>query len=396
MLTRNCYKMKSLKITFLLFYFSLNHGYSQALTFYQDVQPIFQKKCFTCHQKKKNNFLFDTYSMTKSKSSMIKFVIEENIMPPWPANNSFQSYKHVRSLSEKDKKTLVDWLNGDMLMGKPVKSNYKIKIENYAGYKSIQFPHIKVPVSERDTIIPFSIPFVFSNSYMIDRIVFKSKRMADIHHINLFIIENGKTAKEPSFVYGYVPGIDQEKFSDGLGFSLPKQGSLSGDIHIPPLTKSIDLDLTILFKEASTNINHTLFFLGSNGVLLDDLEQFIIPHDSIMTVTGSLGIKNDVYITHIVPHMHLLGKSIEVWYESRVKSGPLIKIDRWEFNWQNFYEFESPVFVPSSSIIKVKAVYDNTINNEKNPNNPPRDVSEGWYTSQEMLAVYMLAYLANE
>ena len=46
----------------------------------------------------------------------------------------------------------------------------------------------------------------------------------------------------------------------------------------------------------------------------------------------------------IHPHMHLLGREMKVWAEMKDESiQPLIHIDDWDFHWQGFYFYRTPV-----------------------------------------------------
>jgi hypothetical protein len=66
------------------------------------------------------------------------------------------------------------------------------------------------------------------------------------------------------------------------------------------------------------------------------------------------------------------------------KEVPLIWIKDWDFNWQGAYQYAQPVRLPKGTVIKVKAVYDNSADNPKNPNNPPKAVRWGEQTTDEM------------
>lgn len=385
-------------LTFILSFWCISQVIAQSYTYYQDVQPIFQKKCFTCHSKTKNSFLFNEYSLVKPRSSMIKHVIENNIMPPWPADNSYQTYANDRSLTTNEKSIIIDWFIQGMTEGVKNNSQKTINIKQKpSSLVKFKIPPIPLPPNERDTFINFSIPFSFKKEYRINRIEFSSKVLNYIHHINLFVLGKSGMMEDASFVFGYVPGIDQKEFSNGQGFYLPAEGILKGDIHIPPISQSLILDLGILFQRTDSVLQHPLFFLGAKGFMLENMTQLVIPRDSVIIIKGKMNVEQNVYLTHVLPHMHLLGKSIKVW--SKDPEGniiPFIRINSWQFNWQNFYEFEMPLFISSGSTIYVEAVYDNTIENIHNPNSPPKDVTEGWLTSQEMLSVYMLAYMPTE
>ena len=62
----------------------------------------------------------------------------------------------------------------------------------------------------------------------------------------------------------------------------------------------------------------------------------------------------------------------------------LINIDDWDFNWQGFYWFRTPVALPVASWISLTAAWDNSERNPRNPNKPPHDVYWGERTVDEM------------
>ena len=83
--------------------------------------------------------------------------------------------------------------------------------------------------------------------------------------------------------------------------------------------------------------------------------------------------------------MHLLGREIKVVAETPAgKTIPLIWIKDWDFNWQGTYQFTTPIPLPKGTFFKVDAWYDNSAGNPKNPNNPPRRVTWGEETTDEM------------
>jgi len=90
-------------------------------------------------------------------------------------------------------------------------------------------------------------------------------------------------------------------------------------------------------------------------------------------------------IIAIHPHMHLLGREMKVWAKASDDSvTPLIYIDDWDFNWQGFYFYRTPVALPVGSWIELTAAWDNSATNPRNPNKPPRNVYWGERTVDEM------------
>jgi hypothetical protein len=44
--------------------------------------------------------------------------------------------------------------------------------------------------------------------------------------------------------------------------------------------------------------------------------------------------------------------------------------------------------IPAGTVVKAEAFYDNTENNEENPNSPPEDVWVGEETTDEMMIIF--------
>ena len=75
---------------------------------------------------------------------------------------------------------------------------------------------------------------------------------------------------------------------------------------------------------------------------------------------------------------------------------PLIRIDDWDFHWQGGYDYVQPVPLPAGTRIDVVAVYDNSEGNRRNPSKPPKDVSWGEGTADEMCIAFIRATVDAE
>jgi hypothetical protein len=83
--------------------------------------------------------------------------------------------------------------------------------------------------------------------------------------------------------------------------------------------------------------------------------------------------------------MHLIGRTIhaEATLPNATKV-PLISILDWDFNWQYYYQYAKPVHLPAGTKIDVRWTYDNSASNPANPSKPPRRVTYGEQTTDEM------------
>ena len=67
----------------------------------------------------------------------------------------------------------------------------------------------------------------------------------------------------------------------------------------------------------------------------------------------------------------------------------------YNFNWQRFYYLEDPKILPTGSTLYVNAVFDNSEQNEFNPD-PDKTLYFGDQTFDEMMIGYMSITFVNE
>src|SRR6185436_19763381 len=59
-------------------------------------------------------------------------------------------------------------------------------------------------------------------------------------------------------------------------------------------------------------------------------------------------------------------------------------IKDWNFNWQGDYRYAKPIFLPRGTALSMQFTYDNSVDNVRNPNHPPKPVRYGVQTTDEM------------
>src|SRR5262249_42936183 len=107
-------------------------------------------------------------------------------------------------------------------------------------------------------------------------------------------------------------------------------------------------------------------------------------------VKGAILVNQDCTLRSVMPHMHMLGRSIKVVLTPPEDSPKtLIAIGDWDYNWQETYFLQEPLPVKKGTRIEVEAVFDNSDHNPANPSSPPRDVVWGEQTTDEMCYVFL-------
>jgi len=102
-------------------------------------------------------------------------------------------------------------------------------------------------------------------------------------------------------------------------------------------------------------------------------------------VTGCYTFDKDVHLYSYFPHMHLRGKDMTmtaIFPNGEKKT--LLKVPRYDFNWQHTYLLKEPIAIPSGTRILVTAHFDNSKRNAFNPD-PTATVRWGDPTYDEMM-----------
>ena len=109
----------------------------------------------------------------------------------------------------------------------------------------------------------------------------------------------------------------------------------------------------------------------------------IPPYTDNYNVTAELPLRIPVgmHIWFVAPHMHLLGRTMQVQMQP-LNGSPscLIDIASWDFNWQTAYRYKEPVAVPANSRLWATATYDNPT---------AASVSWGEATTDEMCIAFL-------
>lgn len=93
----------------------------------------------------------------------------------------------------------------------------------------------------------------------------------------------------------------------------------------------------------------------------------------------------DIEVHGVQPHAHYLVREIKGF--ATLPDGTrkwLIYIKDWDFDWQDFYAYAEPLVLPKGAELTMEITYDNSAGNRRNPHSPPRRVTWGQQSSDEM------------
>jgi hypothetical protein len=90
----------------------------------------------------------------------------------------------------------------------------------------------------------------------------------------------------------------------------------------------------------------------------------------------------------MIPHMHLRGKAFEVRLVENGEDRTLLRVPKYDFNWQNAYVLDRPIPLREGARLELAGWFDNSPNNRFNPD-PKAEVRWGDQSWEEMMVGYV-------
>lgn len=374
--------------------------------FYEDVAPIISKKCSVCHNPSGSSLIdYVTYEDVAKRKNMFKYVIENDLMPPWGIDPMTGPWKNDRSLTLKEKAMLLKWIKD----GCPKKmKDFKLlwvkkirKIKPTNSYTIYLPEKVKIPVEGLNEYKYFIIPTSFKEDKWIKNVEFFVKPKV-IHHMWLFIMDHSFPYYENIshinirnyVIKGFATAGDPEKEkilkgknnNKDIGYKLPKNHKIVLEIHYESVGHRVVDDythVTIIFHEKKPKhkiITHTIQKVKNIN---------IPPNESNYQVKMSYKIKKTKLFQSIGPHMHLRGKASSVYViNSKGIKQKIFGIDPFLFNFQSSYKLKKPIKIERGSILECINWFDNSTSNPVNPD-PGKYVHRGRFLEDEMSECYI-------
>ncbi|MHA3775403.1 tetratricopeptide repeat protein [Verrucomicrobiota bacterium sgz303538] len=377
----------------------------KAPTFNGEIAPIIFSHCVECHHPGgAGAFSLATYTDVKKRAKLIARVTANRYMPPWLPEPGHGDFLGERRLSDEQIALIGRWWNAGAPQGAAADLQVKPQWSDDWRFGKpdlvVTLPEsYTLPAGGKDVYRNFVIP----NVVLTDRYLRASEfrpGAAAIHHAFVLLDDTGgarrRAAREtaPGFpgmdtagagapdamFMGWQPGKRPAEAPPGLAAVLRKGSDLVLQLHMRPTGKPEKIQPSVALYFADQPPTRSAFML-----LLRSVDVDIPPGASDYAIESSYKLPVDVDALSILPHLHYLGKEVHGWAE--LPDGTqreLILIKQWDFNWQGDYRYATPVFLPKGSTLRMRFTYDNSASNARNPNQPPKRVTYGLQSSDEM------------
>jgi hypothetical protein len=376
-------------------------------TFHKDVLPILQKNCQGCHRPgEAAPMSLLTYKDARPWAKAIRESVRMKRMPPWFADPHVGKFANDRSLNQHDIDILATWADSGAPEGDPKDSPSPVKL--VTGW-NIGEPDlvIEMPsdyrVAAKGTIdyTYFVVPTRFTEDKWVRFAEVRPGNRKVVHHVIAFIREPGSkwlrsaVPGEPfvpkkgegggggfggQFLVGYAPGTVPDMLEPGQARLIKAGSDLVLQMHYTAKgeEQTERSKVGIVFaKEPPAQRVITLAAMDT---------KFVIPPGAANhKVSSELTLQRETTLTALIPHMHLRGKAFEyrVVYPTG-ETQELLRVPRYDFNWQLTYVPQKPLVLPKGSRIACTAWFDNSPNNPHNPD-PASEVRFGEQSWEEMM-----------
>ena len=376
-------------------------------TFSKDVAPILQQNCQGCHRAGEAAPMpLLTYQQARPWAKAMKEAVLLKKMPPWPADPQVGHFSNDRSLSAKDRDTLIAWVDGGAPEGNPKDSPRPVAfVEGWNIGKPdrvIEMPKpFDVPASGTIEYQYVVIPLNLTADTWIQSAEARPGNRAVVHHVIAFIRDpNSKWMrdKQPGEVFvprndkgdvqafsgdilaGYAPGVPPTQLQPGTARLVKAGSDVVLQLHYTANGKAAQDQTKVGFNLAKEPPKERVLTYGASNTKFK-----IPPGDPNYRVDAEIEIAHDVKLLSLLPHMHLRGKDFE--YRLIFPTGEtqtLLRVPRYDFGWQLSYDLASGINLPKGTRIVCTAHFDNSPNNPANPD-PTREVKWGDQSWEEMM-----------
>jgi hypothetical protein len=417
--SRNCRRsFRGLCAVCSLSAFTLAAAESGPVTFNRDIAPIIYQNCSPCHRPgEAAPFSLLSFQDAARKAKTIARATTARVMPPWKAEPASYAYRDDRRLTDGQIALIKAWVE----QGAPEGEGPKPEPPKFTSGWKLGEPDLIVempaayhlPADGPDVYRNIGVPLGLTEDKWITAIDMRPSARAIVHHVLYFADASGKIHEkqqgtEPGFsgmragsatipLGGWALGAQPHFYPDGLALRVPKGSDLVVQYHFHPSGKpeAEKSQIGLYFAKKPPERKLIAVQLPPHYSLFSGLD--IPAGEKDFVIRDSYTLPFAVDGVGVSAHAHNIAKKLRMTATlpgGEVKT--LLRIDDWDFAWQDRYFFKEAVPLPAGTRLEVDLHWDNSADNPHNLSSPPTRVTWGEESKDEMGSISLIAVAHNE
>lgn len=379
------------------------------VTFYRNIAPIVYRECAPCHRPGESApFSLLTYDDVKRHAAQIADVTKRRYMPPWQPEKGYGDFAEERRLSDAQIQLIHQWVEQGALPGSLA---HAPKAPKFSSEWQLGPPDLvlhvaqpyQLPADGPEVFWNFVLPVPVTDKRWVKAMEVRPGNARVFHHANVIIDRSRSsrrheekpgagfpgmdlTVQEDTFdpdshFLSWKPGSEPVVEPDGMAWRADPGMDLVLNVHLRPSGKpeTINPAIGLYFTDKPQTKFPMLVQLEHDGAI------DIAPDNRDFLVTDDFRTPLDLTVLAVYPHAHYLATLMEGY--ATLPDGTrkwLVRIPKWDLNWQGVYHAKEPIFLPRGTVISMRYHYDNSAQNVRNPSNPPKLVTAGNSATDEM------------
>ena len=387
---------------------ALGAGLSAAapVTYARDIAPLIADRCAMCHRPGgPAPFNLLTFDDIRARAGQIAEVTSRRLMPPWKVDLDDGPFVGQRALGDAEIALIRRWVDA----GSPEGDSRDLPPpRRWPEGWQLGTPDLIVSLSEpyplqaegSDVFRIFVLPVEIGSRRFVRGLEFRPGNARVVHHANIRVDRTrasrafdeadpgpgysgliGQSAEYPDgYFLGWTPGQVAPLVPDGLAWPLDPPVDLVVEIHMQPSGKreAVQPSIGLYFGERPSGRAPVMLRLGRQGIDIPAGERgYTIEDEYLLPV--------DVEVLALQPHAHYRARDVRG--EAILPDGTvrrLLHIGDWDFRWQHVYRFVAPLQLRKGTKVTMHYVYDNSPDNIRNPEHPPKRARWGQRSADEM------------
>jgi Flp pilus assembly protein TadD len=384
---------------------------------YRDIGPLLNERCAMCHHPDgPAPFSLLTYEDAKRHARQIAAVTKSRYMPPWKVDPADGPFIGQHPLSDREINVIQRWVDE----GASGEDAQKSSRRPLAGGWQLGKPDLVVTLAEpytlqaegTDVFRIFVIPIPTDSEKFVRGLEFHPGNAKVVHHANIRVDHtaasralddadagpgyNGlilRSAEYPDGHFlGWTPGQIAPLLPADLAWRLPKGTDLVVEVHMQPDGRNelVQPSIGFYFGDDPPTRTPVMLRLGRQTIDIPAGQgQYVIQDAYVLPV--------DVEVQALQPHAHYRAR--EVRGDATLPDGTsrrLLLITDWDFRWQHVYRYVTPLSLPKGTTLSMRYVYDNSEENPRNPEHPPKRARWGQRSADEMGDLWIQVLTRNQ